>query len=70
MKKIKSESKRITYIDTAKCIAIILMVLGHILMFYRDNGNSHSQLLVIIYTFHVAAFFIFTGILFNTKKCK
>lgn len=68
MKKIKSESKRITYIDTAKCIAIILMVLGHILMFYRDNGNSHSQLLVIIYTFHVAAFFIFTGILFNTKK--
>jgi len=60
--------KRITYIDTAKCILILLTLLGHVVISFRQLGNPHPTLLMLIYTFHMPAFFIITGVVFNTKK--
>ena len=63
------EKERITYIDAVKGIAILLMLLGHILIFFRNKtGNNHSDLLILIYTFHMQVFFILSGILYNEKK--
>lgn len=64
-----NENNRVKYIDTAKGITILLMLLGHILIFFRNKtGNNHSNLLVLIYTFHMFAFFIVSGILYNKEK--
>ena len=53
------KGKRINYIDTTKAILIIFVVIGHIFL----NGKIHD----FIYTFHIPAFFIISGILFNAK---
>lgn len=47
---------RIKYIDTAKGVLIILMLVGHI----WNSGVIHD----FIYTFHMPAFFIISGMLF------
>lgn len=52
-------SKRIEYIDTAKGLLIIFVVVGHIFL----NGILHNFL----YTFHMPAFFIISGMLSNGK---
>lgn len=49
--------KRIEYLDVAKGILIILMVLGHVF----ESGPVFQY----IYSFHMPAFFIISGILFN-----
>lgn len=46
-------NKRITYIDTAKGILILLMLIGHI----WNTGYVHD----FIYVFHMPAFFILSG---------
>lgn len=51
------EKKRIEYLDTAKGILIILMVFGHVFV-----GGPVFQY---IYSFHMPAFFIISGILLN-----
>ena len=48
-------NRRIEYLDTAKGILIALMVLGHVLL----RGVVHHY----IYSFHMPAFFIISGIL-------
>lgn len=57
--------KRLDYIDIAKGILIILVVIGHIL-----TGESYIRSW--IWTFHMPAFFVISGILINhssfTKK--
>lgn len=60
---------RIQFIDTAKGIGIILMVLGHI--------GLGSQVYSSIYSFHMPLFFFISGLLFSTpdkkkliKRCK
>lgn len=50
-------AKRIEYLDYAKGIGIILVVLGHILI----KGNIK----IYIYSFHMPLFFIISGYLFN-----
>lgn len=65
---VNTPPRRITYIDTVKCIAIVLTLLGHIIITFRRLGNNHPSLLMLIYTFHMPAFFIISGIVFNTKK--
>lgn len=52
---------RISYIDNAKGILILCIILGHI---YTGGGGIHE----LIYVFHVPAFFIISGILFNYSK--
>ena len=49
--------KRVHYLDYAKGIAIILVVLGHIF----SEGNIKTY----IYSFHMPLFFIISGYLFN-----
>lgn len=54
-------NQRINYLDVAKGIAIILVVLGHII-------SVHSNpLQVWIYSFHMPAFFIISGMIFKKK---
>ena len=51
---------RISYIDNAKGILILCIILGHV----YTGGGIHR----LIYVFHVPAFFIISGILFNYSK--
>lgn len=51
---------RIDYIDIAKGIGIILMVIGHSL-------NETSKLRLFIYLFHMPLFFFISGIVINKK---
>ena len=50
-------AKRIPYLDTAKGILILLMLLGHI----WNDGIVHD----FIYAFHMPAFFVISGMLLN-----
>lgn len=61
---------RIDYIDTAKALLIILVVLGHILIILIPEYDKlfYSAIESLIYTFHMPAFFIIHGILFNIEK--
>lgn len=51
--------KRIRYIDIAKGIAIICIILGHL---------GSSEINRIVYTFHVPIFFLISGYFFNDRK--
>ena len=59
----ESDKKRIEYIDIAKGIGIILMVLGHIPAF----SNNYKFAYKFIYAFHMPLFFIISGYLFAYK---
>lgn len=60
--------QRLTYIDIARAIGILFVVLGHVNQFYRDSqGIENSQTLIFIYAFHMPLFFILSGILFSEK---
>ena len=52
------EKRRIQYIDIAKGIAMICIVLGHL-------GNP--QINRVVFTFHVPVFFFITGYFINTS---
>ncbi|MBQ7522127.1 MAG: acyltransferase family protein, partial [Clostridia bacterium] len=53
--------KRVEYIDIAKGIGILLVMLGHILVYESDEVLAKIQ--NFIYSFHLPMFFIITGIL-------
>lgn len=53
-------TKRLMYLDYAKCIAIILVVLGHTL--------GESKFVIWLYSFHIPIFFIITGMQLSYKK--
>ena len=55
-------NNRIAWLDAAKGIAIILVVLGHIVQNYTEHISFAFQL---IYSFHMPAFFVFSGYLIN-----
>ena len=57
--------QRIGNIDTAKGILIILVVIGHVLNF---NAPATSAIKTWIYSFHMPAFFIISGLLINPEK--
>lgn len=52
--------RRSTFIDIAKGIGIILVVLGHL----DTNGQISRE---VIYSFHMPLFFLLSGIFANTK---
>ncbi len=56
-------SKRVQYIDIAKGIGILLVVLGH-----NDLNAYHPMLHRFIYAFHMALFFFLSGIFFNPNR--
>ena len=69
-KDIEKVDKRITYFDVAKVLLIILVVLGHILIILNPRYDKlfFSAIQAFIYTFHMPAFFIIHGTLFNNEK--
>lgn len=68
----EKKSTRIDYIDTAKAYLILLVVLGHILIVLNPGYDKiiFTLLQSFIYTFHMPAFFLIHGILFNGEKWK
>lgn len=56
-------SKRVQYIDIAKGIGILLVVLGH-----NDLAAYHPMLHRFIYAFHMALFFFLSGIFFKPER--
>lgn len=64
-----NNQQRLTYIDVARAIGILSVVLGHMCQFYRDNFEiDHDLLIQFIYTFHMPLFFLLSGILFSDKS--
>lgn len=63
-------SNRIEYFDTAKAYLILLVVLGHVLIILNPSYEKlyFSAIQSFINTFHMPAFFIINGILFNNEK--
>lgn len=57
--RVYSQEKRLEFVDYAKGIGIILVVLGHTRFPYARN---------IIYSFHMPLFFMLSGYLFQDKK--
>lgn len=56
-------TKRVQYIDIAKGIGILLVVLGH-----NDMNYYHPMLHRFIYAFHMALFFLLSGIFFKPER--
>ena len=63
-----SIAKRCEWIDTAKGIAIFLVVLGHSVQYYlcKDNNEGHV-IWRFIYSFHMPFFFILSGYVIGLK---
>lgn len=55
--------KRKTYIDIAKGIATILVIIGHC-------NYTNSKLVAWLYTFHMPLFFIINGMFISPDKCQ
>ncbi|EMG28695.1 acyltransferase family protein [Listeria fleischmannii] len=62
----QSFGSRMNWLDSAKGIAMILVILGHELQpFFEELGSSA---VVFIYSFHMPLFFLITGFLFSNKN--
>ncbi|MCD8356566.1 MAG: acyltransferase family protein [Clostridia bacterium] len=62
--------ERFAYIDRAKAYLIFLVILGHV-MIVMNPGYEKLYMVCIqefIYIFHMAAFYVIHGIIFNNKK--
>lgn len=59
-------NKRIDYLDTCKGILIILVVIGHAIEIVDLEYKSYF--IRLIYSFHMPAFFVISGFLFNVDK--
>ena len=62
MEELKEENKRVQYIDIARGIAIILMVVGHVL----DRGWKRN----VIFSFHMPLFIIISGMFYKEKSLR
>lgn len=67
--------KRITYLDSAKAILILLVIFGHIYKItdisFLDVQSKYKEYFLIrdwVYSFHMPAFFILSGITLKTDK--
>lgn len=58
----ENQAKRLNFIDIAKGIGIILVVLGHSLAY-----ECHNRLFFMIYSFHMPLFFFLSGFVFKSK---
>ena len=65
MEEIMVNSKRILWVDFAKAVAIIMVIMGHAISEYSLN---FKQLEIIIYSIHIPLFFILSGYTFKVKS--
>lgn len=61
-----SQSKRIAWVDYAKAIAIIGIIVGHFAPYFSHVLTWAHPLCELMYSFHVAAFFLLSG--YTTKQ--
>lgn len=62
----QGDKTRLEYLDAAKGLGILLVILGHI---YAWNPNINRKILVTwIYSFHMPLFFIVSGMLIKYKN--
>ena len=59
------EHNRIGYLDAAKGIAIICIVIGHSYSYHVGNGGF---IIPYLYSFHVPIFFVISGILYARRS--
>ena len=59
--------KRLEYIDLAKGVMILLVVIGH-LNDYHVSGAVHDKLFTFIYSFHMCLFFLLSGFVMALTK--
>lgn len=69
------EKKRLSYIDIAKGILILFLLMGHALLFIRNEGiddgfiNGFQRLRLYLWTpYYMPAFFVITGFCSNFDK--
>ena len=62
----KNKKLRLDYLDYAKWLGIILVVLGHIYSYHPTIGRGY--IVVWIYSFHMPLFFIISGMLIKYKN--
>jgi fucose 4-O-acetylase-like acetyltransferase len=64
------DKERVKYIDVAKAYLIMLVVVGHILIVLNPDYSKKIYVCIqeIIYAFHMPAFFIIHGVLFDEIK--
>lgn len=55
---------RVKYIDITRAIAMLLIVLGHALVYSEHCTGIYK----FIYSFHVVLFFVISGFTFSAKK--
>ncbi len=62
--------QRFIFLDVAKAWLIILVIMGHMLIVLNPDYNKLLCRIVqeLIYAFHMSAFFVIHGIVFNDKK--
>jgi len=60
----KTLKQRVSYIDVAKGLGILLIVFGH----NRILSNENSEIHRIIYSFHVPLFFFISGLFLNPNE--
>ena len=63
-----ADLKRVHWVDFAKGIGIIFVVIGHDVIYIRDPSDTAYYLYNLIYEFHMPFFFIMAGYLLNTTK--
>ena len=63
---VATKTNRIDSLDICKGILIILVVVGHAIEIVDPAHKSYF--IKLIYSFHMPAFFIISGFLFNTRK--
>lgn len=56
---------RVDWIDFAKCIAIFLVIIGHVLSWAHPQ---YKAVYVAIYSMHMPFFFMLSGLTFSVKK--
>lgn len=67
--------KRIEWLDTAKGIAMIMVVMGHVVQSYHNVQQYETSLLFnfthrFVYSFHMALFMVISGILLHVSMKK
>lgn len=61
MSSIEMRNQRIAFLDTSKCILILLVILGHILEHYMTEGSMQMSTFNFIFSFAMPAFITISG---------
>lgn len=63
------DNKRLEYVDIAKGVMILLVIVGHIVDNYI-GGEVHDKIFTFIYSFHMCVFFLLSGFVMGVTQQK